>query len=34
LPASPAHPVPDTAYTENLAMWTRSVGLGSDPKAT
>jgi hypothetical protein len=22
LPASPTHPVPDTAYAENLAMWT------------
>jgi hypothetical protein len=27
LPAGPAHPVPEVAYTESLAMWTRSVGV-------
>jgi hypothetical protein len=30
LPATPAHPVPDTAYAENLAMWTQSVGNPDD----
>jgi hypothetical protein len=34
LPASPAHPVPDAAYTESLEMWTRSVGVNPSPKSS
>jgi hypothetical protein len=32
LPASPAHPVPDAAYTENLEIWTRSFGVNPDDR--
>jgi hypothetical protein len=34
LTASPAHPVPEVAYTENLEMWTRSVGVNPGPKSS